>query len=114
MLRHRYHGSHPFMSKARHEAVDRERRFLANHRSIPYLFGHTDDVAVHLRRRARDRMHTIAREQQYLRLYPISRNPARTWVPRWAPGRVRRGRIAVGHAQDGAYRRVRYSVKRKR
>ena len=67
MARHRYHGSHPFMSKARQEAVDRERRFLANHRSIPYLFGHTDDVAVHLRKRARDRMHTIVREQRYMK-----------------------------------------------
>jgi len=58
------------MSKARQEAVDRERRFLANHRNIPYLFGHTDDVAVAMRKRARDRMHTIAREQRYLRRYP--------------------------------------------
>ena len=70
MARYRYHGSHPFMSKARQEAVDRERRFLANHRNIPYLFGHTDDVAVAMRKRARDRMHTIAREQRYLRRYP--------------------------------------------
>lgn len=58
------------MSKARQTAVDRERRFLANHRSIPYLFGHTDDVAVAMRKRARDRMHTIVREQAYLKQYP--------------------------------------------
>jgi hypothetical protein len=67
MARYRYHGSHPFMSKARQAAVDRERRFLANNRRVPYLFGHTDDVAVYLRKRARDRMHTIAREQAYMR-----------------------------------------------
>ena len=66
------------MSKARQEAVDRERRFLANNRRIPYLFGHTDDVAVRLRKRARDRMYTISREQQYLKQYPrIS-----TYMPR--------------------------------
>ena len=66
---YRYHGSHPFMSKARQAAVDRERRFLANNSRIPYLFGHTDDVAVAMRKRARDRMHTIVREQQYLKLH---------------------------------------------
>jgi hypothetical protein len=90
-MRHRYHGSHPFMSKARHEAVDRERRFLANRRSTPHLFGHTDDVAVYLRKRARDRMHTIVREQQYLKQYPriskymprrLLRNPKYKKYPR--------------------------------
>jgi len=55
------------MSKARQAAVDRERRFLANNSRIPYLFGHTDHVAVAMRKRARDRMHTIAREQAYMR-----------------------------------------------
>jgi hypothetical protein len=40
---------------------------MARNKHIPYLFGHTDDVAVHLRKRARDRMHTIAREQAYMR-----------------------------------------------
>ena len=67
MARYRYHGSHPFMSKARQQAVDRERYFLGNNQFVPHLFGHTDDVAVYLRKRARDRAHTIAREQQYMR-----------------------------------------------
>jgi hypothetical protein len=89
MARYRYHGSHPFMSKARQAAVDRERRFLANNRRVPYLFGHTDDVAVYLRKRSRDRMHTIAREQQYMRRYPPSPAPSRRITARHvAPKRV--------------------------
>jgi len=55
------------MSKARQTAVNRERYFLGNNQFVPHLFGHTDDVAVYLRKRARDRMHTIAREQAYMR-----------------------------------------------
>ena len=63
------------MSKARQTAVDRERKYMANNR---YGFGGHDYVAAHLRKRARDRMHTIAREQQYLKQYPrIS-----TYMPR--------------------------------
>lgn len=80
MARYRYHGSHPFMSKARQAAKDRERRFLADHQHIPFLFGHTDDVAVAMRKRARDRMHTIHREQMFMRRYPprpkVYRRPA--------------------------------------
>ena len=56
------------MSKARQTAVNRERYFLGNNQFVPHLFGHTDDVAVYLRKRARDRMHTIAREQAYMRI----------------------------------------------
>lgn len=67
MARYRYHGSHPFMSKARQAAVDADRKYLANN---AYRFGGHDYVAAHLRKRARDRMHTIAREQQYLKQYP--------------------------------------------
>lgn len=52
------------MSKARQTAVDRERKYMANNR---YGFGGHDYVAAHLRKRARDRMHTIVREQAYMR-----------------------------------------------
>ena len=49
------------------QAVARERAFLRRNRNVPFLFGHTDDFAVAMRKRARDRMHTIAREQAYMR-----------------------------------------------
>ena len=108
-----------FYQTPRVQAVARERAWMARNQHIPYLFGHTDDVAVHLRKRARDRMHTIAREQQYLRQYPISRNPRRQFVARWNRANVgisgtHSRRVFVGHQQDGAYRRVRYHVKFKR
>jgi len=54
------------MSKARQTAVDADRKYLANN---AYRFDGHDYLAAHLRKRARDRAHTIAREQQYLRLY---------------------------------------------
>ena len=67
----RYNAGIPgLIQTPRVQAVARERAFLRRHRNVPYLFGHTDHVAVRLRQRARDRMHTIAREQQYMRLYP--------------------------------------------
>lgn len=67
MARYRYHASHPFMSTARQTAVDRERKYLANN---AYRFDGDDYLAAHLRKRARVRMHTIVREQQYLKRYP--------------------------------------------
>jgi len=69
----RYNAGIPgLIQTPRVQAVARERAFLRRNRNVPYLFGHTDDVAVRMRNRARDRMHTIAREQQYMRLYPPS------------------------------------------
>ena len=56
-----------FIQTPRVQAVARERAWMARNQHIPYLYGHTDDVAVYLRNRARDRMHTIAREQAYMR-----------------------------------------------
>jgi hypothetical protein len=53
-----------FIQTPRVKAVARERAWMAAH---PYAFGGHDYVAAHLRKRARDRMHTIAREQQYMR-----------------------------------------------
>jgi hypothetical protein len=126
MARSVYYG--PFMPKQRQIAVDNDRRWLANN---PYAFSDYDDVAAHLRRRTFNRMHTIVREQAYLKQYPAHRSPwlsrpqgGANWkfTPRWdrtrQPGyrgrdRVRKGKLYVGHPQDGAYRRIRYSFKRR-
>ena len=56
-----------YIQTPRVQAVARERAWMARNQHIPYLFGHTDDVASYMRQRARDRMHTIAREQAYIR-----------------------------------------------
>ena len=58
-----------FIQTPRVQAVARELAFLRRNQHVPYLFGHTDDVAVAMRKRARDRAYTIHREQQYLKLY---------------------------------------------
>ena len=62
-----------FYQTPRVQAVARERAWMARNQHLPYLFGHSDDVASYMRQRARNRMHTIAREQQYMRLYPPRR-----------------------------------------
>lgn len=63
------------MSKARKTAVDRERKYLANN---AYRFDGHDYLAAHLRKRTRDRSHTITRELQYLKRAP----PVSTYMPR--------------------------------
>ncbi len=67
----RYNAGIPgLIQTPRVQAVARERAFLRRNRNVPFLFGHTDHVALAMRQRARDRMHTIVREQQYLKQYP--------------------------------------------
>jgi hypothetical protein len=53
-----------FIQTPRVRAVARERAWMAAH---PYAFGDYDHVAAHLRRRAFNRMHTIVKEQQWLK-----------------------------------------------
>ena len=110
------------MSKARQTALDADRKYLANN---AYRFDGHDYLAAHLRKRARDRMHTIVREQAYLKRNPISRYSTRSgrspreFVGRWNRANVGMSgthsrRLFVGHQQDGRYVRVRYHIKRKR
>lgn len=70
----RYNAGIPgLIQTPRVQAVARERAFLRRHRNVPYLFGHTDDVAVSLRKRARDRMHATYDAQMYMRRTPPKR-----------------------------------------
>lgn len=77
-----------FIQTPRVKAVARERAWMAAH---PYSFEGHDYVAAHLRKRARDRMHTITRELQYLKRAPrvsnymprrLLRNPKYKKYPR--------------------------------
>ena len=85
------------MSKARQTALDADRKYLANN---AYRFDGHDYLAAHLRKRSRDRMHTIVKEQQYLKKHSSNRGPLR-----FAQGRYQyfapRGRPFLGRFDKG-------------
>lgn len=85
-----------FIQTPRVKAVTRERAWMAAH---PHAFGGHDYVAAHLRKRARDRMHTIAREQAYMRTAQFGQfklnkyQRSKTRYPRRPPMRIKTKKV---------------------
>ena len=97
----------------RERNILRELEWLQRYGDVPNLFDeHFGNEEA--------RNQAIATEQAYLQEYSPWGAP--TWLPRWDPrrqpgyrgfDRMRRGRVSIGHEQDGGWRRIRYSFKRR-